>query len=73
MSGLLHLLVDILLAFHELFILSLQVLEPVLQCLNVIELFRLSVAPGPRSLILHNGLQEVIELLKLPLFLLLPS
>lgn len=75
---LLHLLVDLLLALHELLILCLKVLEPVLQRFNVFKFLSVSIALPTCTtgtsffpLVLHNGIEEVIKLFKLILLLLL--
>ena len=65
----LHLLVDLGLAVHELLVFGLQVFKTVLQGLNVVELLALAALA---ALVLHDALEEVVELLQLPLFLLLP-
>jgi hypothetical protein len=74
LSGPLHLLINECLPLHQLIVLSLQVLKPVLQSLDVckLPLLRRSSPRLPARLVLHDGVEEVVELLELSLLLLLP-
>ena len=64
LSGFLHLMIDKSLAFHELIVLSFEVLKPVLKSLDISELPFLSSSwrTAMARLVLYYRFEEVVEL-----------